>query len=74
MQSAFELRLLPDVGLAITILVLIILGAERLVQHKELLDLDLHLGGSLPPEPDWWRLAINRDLEAEEGILISWIS
>ena len=37
---------------------------------KDLLDLDLPLGRSLPPKPDRWRLVLDGDLETEEGIVI----
>ena len=52
------------------------LDLERLVDLdlNDLLDLDLPLVVSLPPEPDLWRLALDGDLETEEGIIIWWIS
>ena len=47
------------------------LDLERLVNVLEdLLDLDLPLGGSLPPELDLWRSAPAGYLEMEEGIVI----
>ena len=47
------------------------LDLERLIDGLEdLLDLDLPLGGSLPPELDFWRSALAGDLETEEGIVI----
>ena len=46
------------------------LDLECLDDLEDLLDLDLPLGWSLPPELDWWRLALDGDLETEESILI----